>query len=162
MMDKIQTGGIGPAPTNTNSGTRATVVEEGTEFNGTLKSKCPLIIRGSVEGTIDAPDITVAPGGTLTGTAKVGSLVSEGALSGSFEADSIRLAGKVGSRTKIRTKSLEAKLSAPGQGIEVTFGDVELEVGADPRDTKAAVPKAEPKDLKPKVADGKPKPEGVA
>src|SRR5688572_7733057 len=112
---------------------RATLVEEGTEFKGELTSNCPLVIRGKVEGSIKAPAITIARSGSLTGTAKIGQLLSEGELSGDFEADAVRLAGKVGNNTTIRARSLEAKLAAKEKGgLQVTFGECQLEVGEEP------------------------------
>jgi cytoskeletal protein CcmA (bactofilin family) len=114
---------------------RATLVEEGTEFKGELTSNCPLVIRGKVEGSIKAPAITIARSGSLTGTAKIGQLLSEGELSGDFEADAVRLAGKIGNNTTIRARSLEAKLAAKEKGgLQVTFGECQLEVGEEPMD----------------------------
>lgn len=114
---------------------RATLVEEGTEFKGELTSNCPLVIRGKVEGSIKAPAITIARSGSLTGTAKIGQLLSEGELSGDFEADAVRLAGKIGNNTTIRARSLEAKLAAKEKGgLQVTFGECQLEVGEEPID----------------------------
>lgn len=118
---------------------RATLVEEGTEFKGELTSNCPLVIRGKVEGSIKAPAITIARSGSLTGTAKIGQLLSEGELSGDFEADAVRLAGKVGNNTTIRARSLEAKLAAKEKGgLQVTFGECQLEVGDEPLEPFAA------------------------
>jgi cytoskeletal protein CcmA (bactofilin family) len=112
---------------------RATLVEEGTEFKGELTSNCPLVIRGKVEGSIKAPAITIARSGALIGTAKIGQLLSEGELSGEFEADAVRLAGKIGNNTTIRARSLEAKLAAKDKGgLQVTFGECTLEVGEEP------------------------------
>jgi cytoskeletal protein CcmA (bactofilin family) len=112
---------------------RATLVEEGTEFKGELTSNCPLVIRGKVEGSIKAPAITIARSGTLIGTAKIGQLLSEGELSGEFEAEAVRLAGRIGNNTTIRARSLEAKLAAKDKGgLQVTFGECTLEVGEEP------------------------------
>ena len=118
---------------------RATLVEEGTEFKGELTSNCPLVIRGKVEGSIKAPAITIARSGALIGTAKIGQLLSEGELSGEFEADAVRLAGKIGNNTTIRARSLEAKLAARDKsGLQVTFGECTLEVGDEPVEPVAA------------------------
>ena len=32
-----------------------TLVEDGTEFKGALTSKCPIVVRGRVEGEIETP-----------------------------------------------------------------------------------------------------------
>lgn len=69
----------------------------------------------------------------LTGTAKIGQLLSEGELSGQFEADAVRLAGRVGNNTTIKARSLEAKLAGTkDKGLMVTFGECMLEVGEEP------------------------------
>ena len=121
---------------------RATLVEEGTEFKGELTSNCPLVIRGKVEGSIKAPAITIARSGALIGTAKIGQLLSEGELSGEFEADAVRLAGKIGNNTTIRARSLEAKLAAKEKGgLQVTFGECTLEVGEEPVEPFSAAAK---------------------
>ena len=92
-----------------------------------------------MEGSIKAPAITIARSGSLTGTAKIGQLLSEGELSGDFEADAVRLAGKVGNNTTIRARSLEAKLAAKEKGgLQVTFGECQLEVGEEPLEPFAA------------------------
>ena len=121
---------------------RATLVEEGTEFKGELISNCPLVIRGKVEGSIKAPAITIARSGALIGTAKIGQLLSEGELSGEFEADAVRLAGKIGSNTTIRARSLAANHAAREKGgLQVTFGECTLEVGEEPVEPFAAASK---------------------
>ncbi len=122
---------------------RVTIVEEGTEFSGQLKSNCPLHIKGKVEGQITAPAINIARSGSLTGTAKLGQLLSEGEISGTFEADVVRLAGRVGNKTTIKTRALEAKLAAKDSGIQVTFGECTLEVGDEPKEPKQTSEKAD-------------------
>ncbi|MBK6686509.1 MAG: polymer-forming cytoskeletal protein [Deltaproteobacteria bacterium] len=122
-----------------NKETRHTVIEEGTEISGKLKSGVPLVIKGKLDGELDAPAVAVAASGALTGKAKVGKLVSEGLLSGQFEADSVRLAGKVGNKSSIKTRSLEARLTAD-KGLEVTFGECVLTVGDEPSEPKGQPP----------------------
>lgn len=131
----------------TKNAEKATVIEEGTELQGRLSSKCGLLIRGSVEGEIDAPAVEVAPSGRLTGTACVGDLRSEGHISGDFEAENVILAGSVGNKTKIRARTLEARLRSDGGPLEVRFGESVLEVGEEPEpaavdasDAQAALP----------------------
>ncbi|MBK8013020.1 MAG: polymer-forming cytoskeletal protein [Deltaproteobacteria bacterium] len=114
------------------SGERSTIIEEGTVLQGRLSSTCGLLIRGSVDGEIDAPVVDVAISGRLTGTACVGDLRSEGHISGDFEAENVVLAGRVGDKTKIRARTLEARLRSEGAPLEVSFGESVLEVGEEP------------------------------
>lgn len=127
---------------------KKTFVEEGTEFVGTLRAKCPVVVRGSLEGDLEAPAVSVTATGRVTGNVKAKRVQSEGVLAGSIDADEISLAGTVKSNTVIRAKSLEVKLAADRGKLEVTFGECIVEVGdmpsaeerTDPRveDTKSA------------------------
>ena len=132
-------------------GEKQTLVEEGTQFKGSLTSSCPIVVRGKVEGDLTAPSLTVSPSGSVRGQVKVGEMRSQGELAGEFDADMVQLSGTVRDNTVIRAKSLEVKLSAPSAKMQVVFGDVELEVGDAPTQTKAE-PKPDGKDGK----DGKP------
>ena len=38
---------------------KQTLVEEGTEFKGTLKSSCAVVVNGTIDGEVDAPEITI-------------------------------------------------------------------------------------------------------
>jgi cytoskeletal protein CcmA (bactofilin family) len=162
MQDKIQAAQTDAAGSGTQTQEqkkqRATLVEEGTDFKGELTSNCPLVIRGRVEGSIKAPAITIARSGTLTGTAKIGQLLSEGELSGEFEADAVRLAGKIGNNTTIRARSLEAKLAAKDKsGLQVTFGECTLEVGEEPVEPGMVTAKEEAKNGTPVAEKVEPK-----
>jgi cytoskeletal protein CcmA (bactofilin family) len=110
---------------------KRTVVEEGTRFKGDLTSTCPVDVRGRVEGEVEAPSLTVSAAGAVHGRAKVGSVRSEGELSGEFEADTVELSGRVLDKTVIRARSLQVKLSST-RGQQVIFGDCELSVGDEP------------------------------
>ena len=44
---------------------KRTLVEEGTELKGSLKSSCPVLVRGRVEGDVSAPALTVSPSGVF-------------------------------------------------------------------------------------------------
>jgi cytoskeletal protein CcmA (bactofilin family) len=57
-----------------------TVIEEGTEFKGTLTSSCPIDVRGRIEGEVTTPALTVSKSGAVHGRAKVASVHSEGEL----------------------------------------------------------------------------------
>ncbi len=116
---------------------KRTLVEEGTTFKGSLSSTCPIFVKGGVEGDIQAPSLTVASSGTVSGKVKAGELKSEGALAGEFDVEKVQLAGSVKDNTVIRAKSLEVKLTSTGSKMQVVFGECELEVGEQPSREKA-------------------------
>lgn len=111
---------------------KQTFVEEGTEFKGTMTSSCPVAVRGTLDGDIKAPMLTITETGTVTGNVEAASIRSEGVLAGKVDAEDIFLSGKVRDNTVIRAKSLEVKISQEKSKLEVTFGECMLEVGEDP------------------------------
>jgi len=114
---------------------KQTLVEEGTEFKGTLKSSCPVVVNGTIDGEVDAPEITITRSGAVLGAIKAKKVRSQGTLSGNVDAGDVFLAGSVRSNTVIKAKSLEVKLGSSDKGqIEVTFGECNLEVGEAPKD----------------------------
>lgn len=116
-------------PTEPSKTPKQTVVEEGTEFKGTLKSSCAVVINGTVDGEMDAPEITVSRSGSVAGSLRATRLRSQGTLSGKVEATDVFLSGIVRSNTAIKAKRLEVKLGSDQAQIEVTFGECALEVG---------------------------------
>ncbi|MFO0618572.1 MAG: polymer-forming cytoskeletal protein [Polyangiaceae bacterium] len=118
-------------------GAKTTVIEEGTEFKGSMSSSCAVVVRGRVQGDLTTPALTVAPSGVVQGRAKVGAIESQGQLSGEFDAESVRLSGVVSDDTLIRAKVLEVKLSSDKKMV-VTFGESRLEVGEAPAPPKPA------------------------
>ena len=108
---------------------KRTLVEEGTELKGSLTSTCPVLVRGKIEGSVNAPALTVSPSGSVSGKAKVGELQAEGQISGEFDADVVQLSGKVHDRTVIRAKTLSVQLSSESGKLQVVFGECELAVG---------------------------------
>jgi cytoskeletal protein CcmA (bactofilin family) len=121
---------IRPAPAG-----KLTVVEEGTEFKGTLTSSCPVDVRGRVEGEINTPALTVSASGAVHGRAKVGAVRSQGEISGEFEAESIELAGVVKDNTVIRARTLDVKLASSRGKLQIIFGECELAVGDAPTES---------------------------
>ena len=122
---------------------RQTLVEEGTEFKGSLSSNCPIVIRGRLEGDISGPSLTVSATGSVCGNVKTGEIKSEGELAGRYEADVVHLSGRVKDGTVIKAKTLEMRLEPPKGKLEITFGECELEVGDEPsRKEVAAIPAA--------------------
>lgn len=116
-------------PTDVN---RLTVVEEGTEFRGSMTSSCAVVVKGKIAGDIASPALTITPTGVVSGRVRVGTLASQGELAGELDADHVHLSGRVSDNTVIRAKTLEIKLAAEGK-MTVTFGDAKLEAGEDPR-----------------------------
>ena len=119
-----------------NSGAAAsekrTLVEEGTTFKGSLTSTCPIHVKGTINGDLEAPSLTVAASGSVSGKVKAGELKSEGELSGEFDVDRVVLSGTVKDNTVIRAKALEVKLAVTGSKMQVVFGECDLEVGDAP------------------------------
>jgi cytoskeletal protein CcmA (bactofilin family) len=141
---------------------RKTLVEEGTQFKGSLSSNCPIEVKGRIEGDVTAPALTVAVGGAVHGKVKVGEIRSQGELAGEFDADVVQLSGTIKDNTVIRAKSLEVKLSSPNSKMQVIFGECELEVGGDqPKAEVAARPSDHPKTMsvRPQKAESVPPPE---
>jgi len=118
-MEKSQTG-------------KQTLVEEGTELKGTLKSSCQVVVNGKIDGQIEAPALTVTATGTVLGTVRAQKLRSDGTLAGDIDAEDVYLSGTVKSNTLIRAKKLEVKLAPERGKLEVTFGECMVEVGEDP------------------------------
>lgn len=111
---------------------KQTLVEEGTELKGTLKSSCQVVVNGKIDGQIEAPALTVTTTGTVLGTVRAQKLRSEGTLAGDIDADDVYLSGTVKSNTMIRAKKLEVKLGTERGKLEVSFGECMVEVGEDP------------------------------
>ena len=108
---------------------KRTLVEEGTTFKGSLTSTCPILVKGTINGDLEAPSLTVAATGSVSGKVKAGELKSEGELSGEFDVDRVVLSGSVKDNTVIRAKALEVKLSVTGSKMQVVFGEVQLDIG---------------------------------
>ena len=70
-------------PVEPKSLAKQTVVEDGTELKGKLTSLCPVVINGVVDGELNAPEVTVASTGAVSGAIKAKRLRSQGTLSGS-------------------------------------------------------------------------------
>jgi cytoskeletal protein CcmA (bactofilin family) len=130
----VSTGGgsLAAAEVKAPTPTRATVVEEGTQFKGALSSSCPIVVRGQVQGELSAPSLTVSPSGSVHGTVKVSEIRSQGELAGEFDADVVELSGVVKDNTIIRARALEVKLGVSNGKMQLVFGETVLEVGDAP------------------------------
>ena len=121
-------------------GDKQTLIEQGTEFKGTMKSTCPVVVNGRIEGELTAPELDVTATGTVRGNIKADRLSSRGTLSGNIDAGDLFLSGSVGSKTVIKAKNLEVKLT-PEQGrMELTIGECTLDVGDEPTRERRSEP----------------------
>jgi cytoskeletal protein CcmA (bactofilin family) len=111
--------------------TKHTLVEEGTEFKGTLSSKHPIVVMGTVEGDITGPSIHVTNTGVVAGNVKVKELRSAGEIAGDVEAEAVQISGRVRNQTVIRARSLEVSVKSQ-TGTQVVFGQCELAIGDAP------------------------------
>jgi cytoskeletal protein CcmA (bactofilin family) len=130
---------------------KKTLVEEGTQFKGALSSKCPIEVRGRVEGEVTAPSLSVSGTGSVQGKVKVDELTSEGEIAGEFDASVVRLSGVVKDNTVLRAKSLSVALSSDKGKMQVMFGECALEVGDMPTREAAAEKPAEKSADRPKT-----------
>jgi cytoskeletal protein CcmA (bactofilin family) len=134
-------------PQQPTKGEKHTLIEQGTEFKGTMKSTCPVVVNGRVEGELTAPELDVTTTGTVRGNIKADRLSSRGTLSGNIDAGDLFLSGSVGSKTVIKAKNLEVKLS-PEQGrMELTIGECTLDVGDEPTKERRSEPSLKPASL---------------
>jgi cytoskeletal protein CcmA (bactofilin family) len=108
---------------------RRTIIEEGTEVEGSVRSNCHVDVSGMVRGNITAPALTVSESGRVDGKISVEKLRSSGEISGEIEAESIELSGTVGDETVVRARSLEVKLADPRGRMQVSFGNCSLQIG---------------------------------
>jgi cytoskeletal protein CcmA (bactofilin family) len=132
-----------------------TLVEEGTELSGSIKSSVPIVVMGKVDGDITGPEIQVTEKGVVAGNIKVQRLSSDGEVAGSVEAEAVRIGGKVRDRTVIKARSLEVTINS--NGMQLTFGECELAIGDEP-DKAAAIAAATAAAESPKKAEAKHKP----
>jgi len=117
---------------NGRPGGKHTLVEEGTEFKGTLSSKCPIVVMGKVEGEVSGPVIHITATGVVAGNVKVQELRSDGELAGEVQAQVVRISGKVRDHTVIKARTLEVSLHSDKGAMEVVFGECELNIGDEP------------------------------
>ncbi|MGQ9897535.1 MAG: bactofilin family protein [Acidobacteriota bacterium] len=136
---------------------KLTIVEEGSELTGTLKSTCGVTVSGKVSGELYAPALVIAATGAVHGTVKVERLQSQGELSGRIDADTIELSGRINDQTTIMARSIEVK-GSNGEQPTAVFGNCVIEVGVDPNEppVQATPPAKEGKGKK-----GQPAPEAT-
>jgi cytoskeletal protein CcmA (bactofilin family) len=110
---------------------KKTCVEEGTSFKGSISSTCPILVRGRIEGDLQAPSLAVSPTGAVHGRVQVANVKSEGEIAGEFDAETVELSGTIRDETVIRAKTLKVQLSSGNGKMRVEFGNCELNVGED-------------------------------
>ena len=108
---------------------KRTIIENGTEIDGAIKSQRPIVLSGSVKGQVTAPSLEVTKDGTVKGTVKVSMFSCKGEVGGEVDAETVELSGRVCDATVIRSKTLDVKLAQGEGATEVTFGNCELQVG---------------------------------
>jgi cytoskeletal protein CcmA (bactofilin family) len=120
---------------------KRTLIDEGTELKGSVKSTCPVVVMGRVEGDISGPAVEIAEKGTVIGKVKAGQFASHGEMFGEIEADSVELSGRIRDGTVIKARSLDIKVNRQGPREPIQFGDCELFIGDEP-DKAAAIARA--------------------
>ena len=109
-------------PNETSKSAKQTLVEEGTEFKGTMKSSCPVVVNGTIDGEVDAPEITITRSGAVLGAIKAKKVRSLGTLSGNVDAGDVFLSGSVRSNTVIKANTVVGALSCTGNAPGPTNG----------------------------------------
>jgi hypothetical protein len=120
---------------------RASVIDQGAVFKGTITASSTVIVRGTLEGEITGPGLEVDASGVVVGHAKVTRLRSSGELEGTYEAEQAEVFGRLRDGVLIRADSLTVANSEEETSNHVLFGEVELEIGALP-DQQQAVAEA--------------------
>ena len=115
---------------------KKTIIEEGTEFKGSLSASCPILARGRIEGDITGPALEVTDTGVVNGQVKVTELRSRGELAGRFDAEEVMLSGRVRDDTVIVAKALEVTPTRAG-AVAVELDDCELQIGELPSKEQA-------------------------
>jgi cytoskeletal protein CcmA (bactofilin family) len=113
---------------NGRSAEKKTIIEEGTEFKGSLAASCPILARGRIEGDIAGPALEVTDTGVVSGQVKVTELRSRGELAGRFDAEEVMLSGRVRDDTVIVARALEVTPARAG-AVAVELDDCELQIG---------------------------------
>jgi len=114
---------------NDKTSKQPTVVPEGVEFQGAIRSTDDVRISGELKGELTASSLTIESTGSVQGQIKVERLVSHGEVTGEIDAESVELHGKVGDHTVLRADSLQVTPGRPGEKSQVILGSCELHVG---------------------------------
>lgn len=88
------TNGTAPAtkwPDPVKAGARRSILAADLVVNGDVASTGPVDVQGRVTGQVKAPEIQIAPTGTIDGTALAHHLSVQGHISGAIEAQTVSL-----------------------------------------------------------------------
>jgi cytoskeletal protein CcmA (bactofilin family) len=116
---------------------RASIIDQGTVFKGTISASSNVIVRGVLEGEITGPGLEVEATGVVIGHAKVTRLRSKGELEGTYEAEQAEVYGRLRDGVLIRADSLTVATSEEDTLTHVFFGECELEIGPLPSQEQA-------------------------
>ena len=108
---------------------RKTLVEEGTQFKGSMSSDCPIEVKGRIEGDLAAPSLQVSPSGAvhgkflekespgITGATQL-VVTAGGSLIGAVEqpADLTRFAFEPGCMLRMKIQPKKERPETTGQG----------------------------------------------
>lgn len=78
-------------PEPAKAGAKRSVLAQGLVVDGEITSLGPVDVRGIVTGQLRAPDILIAPTGTITGSATAYDLAIQGEISGTIDAHKVML-----------------------------------------------------------------------
>ena len=94
------------------------VIAAGLQIVGDLKCRNDLLVEGSIEGSVEARDLTIADGARIDGSVMARTAHIQGALTGNLGATRI-VVGKTG---RLRGEVLYQTLSVePGATVEAQF-----------------------------------------
>ncbi len=116
---------------------RASIIDQGAVFKGTITATSTVIVRGVLEGEITGPGLEVDASGVVIGHAKVTKLRASGELEGTYEAEQAEVYGRLRDGVLIRADSLTVANSEEDTSTHVFFGECELEIGAMPSQEQA-------------------------
>jgi cytoskeletal protein CcmA (bactofilin family) len=116
---------------------RASVIDQGAVFKGTITATSTVIVRGVLEGEITGPGLEVDASGVVVGHAKVTKLRASGELEGTYEAEQAEVYGRLRDGVLIRADSLTVANSEEDTSTHVFFGECELEIGPLPSQEQA-------------------------
>jgi cytoskeletal protein CcmA (bactofilin family) len=116
---------------------RASIIDQGAVFKGTITATSNVIVRGVLEGEITGPGLEVDASGVVVGHAKVTKLRASGELEGTYEAEQAEVYGRLRDGVLIRADSLTVANSEEDTSTHVFFGECELEIGPLPNQEQA-------------------------
>jgi uncharacterized protein YjbI with pentapeptide repeats/cytoskeletal protein CcmA (bactofilin family) len=114
------------------TGSEATIVGVGARFTGNLRTEGDIVVRGEVEGDLEARRIEVEERGVVSGRLKAGELRAWGVTAGTLEADTVELGGQLKDGAQVKAGTLVVRWDERATVTPVRFGQVKLEIGEQP------------------------------